>query len=60
MMGFREGWHLELFFINRTAGYDTVNHQWLLAKVYQMLRGHHLIRILESLLEKRRFYVKLD
>ena len=47
-------------FVDLTAAYDTVNHRALLLKVAQIVRNSPLVRIIESLLVNRRFYVEMD
>ncbi|KAK3890529.1 hypothetical protein Pcinc_005503 [Petrolisthes cinctipes] len=47
-------------FVDLTGAYDTVNHRTLLLKVAQMVRNSTLVRIIESLLADRRFYVEMD
>ena len=47
-------------FVDLTAAYDTVNHRGLLFKVAQMTQNSTIVRIIESLLENRSFYVEMD
>lgn len=42
-----------------SAAYDTVNHRLLLQKVLQH-KDNKLVKLIESLLQNRRFYVSLD
>ncbi len=47
-------------FVDLTAAYDTVNHRALLLKVAQMMQNSIIVRITESLLVNRCFYVQMD
>ena len=47
-------------FVDLTAAYDTVNHRALLLKVAQIVQNSTLVRIIESLLINRRFYVEME
>ena len=42
-----------------SAAYDTVNHRRLLENVYNMTRDYHLMCMIRTLLENRRFFVEL-
>lgn len=47
-------------FVDLTAAYDTVNHNKLLQKVYYYTRDWQFVQIVVSLLQNRRFTVKLN
>ena len=47
-------------FVDLTAAYDTVNHRALLLKVAQTVKNTSVVRIIESLLINRRFFVEMD
>ena len=47
-------------FVDLTAAYDIVNLRSLLLKVASMIRNTTLIRIIESLLNNRQFFVEMD
>ncbi|KAI8515700.1 hypothetical protein Bbelb_065130 [Branchiostoma belcheri] len=47
-------------FVDLTAAYDTVNHRALLTKAARMIKNVRAVRIIESLLTNRRFFVELD
>ena len=47
-------------FVDLTAAYDTVNHRLLLSKLYDMTKDFHLTKLIQLLLENRRFYVELN
>ncbi|NEO82313.1 reverse transcriptase domain-containing protein [Moorena sp. SIO4G3] len=47
-------------FVDLTAAYDTVNHRALLLKVAQTVKNTSVVRIIESLLVNRRFFVEMD
>ena len=40
--------------------YDTVNHRRLLSKLFDMTKDFHLTKLIQLLLENRRFYVELN
>lgn len=46
--------------VDLTAAYDTINHKILLAKTYNTMMDYNLMKIVESLLCNRRYYVMLD
>ena len=43
-----------------TAAYNTVNHRGLLLKIARMTKSGHLVSVIASLLQNRRFYVEID
>ena len=47
-------------FVDLTAAYDTVNHRLLLNKVAKVVNNSKLVKIIQSLLTNRRFYVEMD
>ena len=47
-------------FVDLTTAYDTVNHRALLTKVAKIIKNKHTVRIIESLLSNRRFFVEMD
>ena len=47
-------------FVDLTAAYDTVNLRLLLNKLYKMTHDIHLTKLVQSLLENRRFFVELN
>ena len=47
-------------FVDLTAAYDTVNHRILLLKVARITKNTKIVRILQSLLKDRTFYVEMD
>ena len=47
-------------FVDLTAAYDTVNHRLLLNKLYKMTHDIHLTKLVQLLLENRRFFVELN
>lgn len=49
-----------LALVDLSSAYDTVNHQKLLYKVYDILKDFHLVKIIESLLQNRRFFVSME
>lgn len=46
-------------FIDLSAAYDTLNHNLLLKKTYQITQDFKFVQIIESLLRNRRFFVTL-
>lgn len=49
-----------LALVDLSSAYDTVNHRMLLAKLYDTLKDHRFVKIIQSLLQNRRFYVTLE
>ena len=47
-------------FVDLTAAYDTVNHRILLQKVAKVTKNATAVKIIQSLLANRRFYVEMD
>ena len=47
-------------FVDLTAAYDTVNHRTLLLKLARIVQNNKIVKIIESLLTNRRFYVEMD
>ena len=47
-------------FVDLSAAYDTVNHRSLLLKIARMTKSRHLVNVIASLLQNRRFYVEMD
>ena len=47
-------------FVDLTAAYDTVNHRILLQKVAKITKNATAVKIVQSLLTNRRFYVEMD
>ena len=47
-------------FVDLTAAYDTVNHRLLLSKVAKCVKNSRIVRIIQSLLSNRRFFVEMD
>ena len=47
-------------FVDLTAAYDTVNHRILLQKVAKVTKNATAVKIVQSLLTNRRFYVEMD
>ncbi len=47
-------------FVDLTAAYDTVNHRALLLKVAKAVKNSTVVRITESLLNNRRFFVEMN
>ena len=58
--GFQTGQVTGAVFIDLTAAYDTVNHRALLLKLGKMIQNSAIVRIVESLLKNRRFYVEME
>nr|CAH7713566.1 unnamed protein product [Callosobruchus chinensis] len=58
--GFEEKMITVVALVDLTAAYDIINHKILLAKTYNTMRDYNLIKIVESLLCTRRYYVMLD
>ncbi len=46
-------------FVDLTAAYDTVNHRALLLKVVKAVKNSTAVRIIEYLLNNRRFFVEM-
>ena len=57
--GFERGQITGAVFVDLSAAYDTVNHRRLLAKVLEMTKDAHLTKLLQTLLQNRRFFVEL-
>ena len=47
-------------FVDLTAAYDTVNHRLLLLKLAKTIKNSSIIKIIQSLLTNRRFFIELD
>ena len=47
-------------FVDLSAAYDTVNHRALLLKLAKTIKNIPMVRIIESLLANRRFFVEMD
>ena len=58
--GFEKNEPTGVVFVDLAAAYDTVNHRILLDKLYTMTKDSHLTKLIQMLLENRRFYVKLN
>ena len=58
--GFEKNEPTGVVFVDLTAAYDTVNHRLLLSKLYDMTKDFHLTKLIQLLLENRRFYVELN
>lgn len=58
--GFEQKFMTGVAFVDLSAAYDTVNHRKLLTKVYQTTKDFHLTKVIESILQNRRFYVTLE
>ena len=58
--GFEKNEPTGVVFVDLTAAYDTVNHRRLLSKLYDMTKDFHLTKLIQLLLENRRFYVELN
>ncbi|KAK3889698.1 hypothetical protein Pcinc_006264 [Petrolisthes cinctipes] len=46
--------------VDLTAAYDTVNHRILLLKLAKIIRNTNIVRIIQSLLGNRLFFVEMD
>lgn len=58
-VGFQRKLVTGVAFVDLSAAFDTVNHRLLLAKIYHYYRDFNLVKVVESLLTNRRFYVCL-
>ena len=58
--GFETGKITGIVLVDLSAAYETVNHRRLLEKVYNMTRDYHLMCMIRTLLENRRFFVELE
>ena len=58
--GFELGKITGTVFVDLTAAYDTVNHRLLLLKVAKVIRNPNIVRIIQSLLSNRLFFVEMD
>ena len=47
-------------FVDLSAAYDTVNHRFLIQKLYNTTQGRKLCSVIQNLLSNRRFYVELN
>ena len=47
-------------FVDLSAAYDTVNHNLLIQKLYNITLDSQLCRVIQNLLSDRRFYVELN
>ena len=47
-------------FVDLFAAYDTVNHSFLVQKLYNIAQDSHLCSVLQNMLSNRRFYVELN
>lgn len=43
-----------------SVAYDIVNHIILLFKIYNGFIAYHMVQVIKSLLDSRRFYVQFD
>lgn len=46
-------------FVDLSSAYDTVNHNRLIYKIYQMTKDYQLVQVIRTLLSSRRFFVEL-
>ena len=58
--GFEEKKITGAVLVDLTAAYDTVNHRLLLNKVAKVVKNSKTVKIIQSLLSNRRFYVEMD
>lgn len=58
--GFEEKAITGVVFVDLSAAYDTVNQRILLAKIYDTTKDYDLTKVIESLLQNRRYYVSLE
>ena len=47
-------------FVDLFASYDTVNHKFLIQKLYNLTQDNKLCRILQNMLPNKRLYVELN
>ena len=47
-------------FVDLPAAYDTVNHRFLIQKLYNTTHDSQLCRVFQNMLSNRRFYVELN
>ena len=47
-------------FVDLTAAYDTVNHRAVLLKLARTIKNNTIVRVIESLLTNRRFFVEMN
>jgi len=47
-------------FVDLSAAYNTVNHNIMLTKLYEMTYDYKFVKIIKALLNNRRFFVALD
>lgn len=58
--GFQENLITGVVYIDLTAAYDTVNHKMLQRKLIHMTKDVQLAKVVQSLLQNRRFYVSFE
>ena len=58
--GYEEGMITGTAFVDLSAAYDTVNHRFLIQKLYNTTLDSQLCRVIQNLLSDRRFYVELN
>lgn len=58
--GFEKQLKTGAVFVDLTAAYDTVNHWALLFKVAKLVKNSTVVRVIESLLNNRRFFVEMN
>ncbi len=58
--GFEKELKTGAVFVDLIAAYDTVNHRALLFKVAKLVKNSTVVRVIESLLNNRRFFVELN
>ena len=57
--GFQSNLKTGAVFVDLSSAYDTVNHNRLIWKLYQVTNDYNLIEIIRTLLSNRRFFVEL-
>ena len=58
--GYQRGMITGAAFVDLSATYDTVNHRFLIRKVYDFTKDSPLCRVLQNMLSSSRFYVELN
>ena len=58
--GYEEDMITGTAFVDLCAAYDTVNHRFLIQKLYNTTLDSQLCRVIQNLLSDRRFYVELN
>ena len=58
--GFEKKLKTGAVFVDLTAAYDTVNHRGLLLKLAQTVKNNTVVRIIQSVLNNRRFFVEMN